>query len=420
MGQARDEEPPELLRDAFRRVLLWYLRSADAAQPWVNPIAARVALAARSDDEQAPESFASREEAARWIEAERGHQVAAVQSAADQSLHEIAWKLAVVLRALHMSLGMLDDWLATSETGLRSAEAIGDLAAQAELLQSMGSAYSLAYDLDRSEVYQGRALEIQRQAGDQPSVARTLNGLGLLQLRRHRPAEARALFEEALGVHDALAAEHLMPVIRVNLALALIDLQRFQEAEILIRSELPVFRARGDALSAGNALRLLSAARRGLGDVDQALAAAQGAVELAVGEGNTLREAYWLLELGTVRRLGGQLAAALDSFRRSADLQHGLGHRVCEAQAWDGEGEVQRDLGRLSEAIELHGRAADVFRSLGARWLLAVALRNLATALTAAGRNSQAREQASEALSLLAEFPDPAAEQAKAMLRALI
>ncbi|HEX4831443.1 MAG TPA: tetratricopeptide repeat protein, partial [Trebonia sp.] len=291
---------------------------------------------------------------------------------------------------------------------------------QAELLESLGDAYSLAYDLDRGDEYQRRALEIRRRIGDLPGVLLSLNGLGLLQIRRHHLAEALPMFEEALGICFALEDEHWAPVLQANLAEALIGLERYEDAEALLRSELPVFRARGDALSAGNALRLLSAARRGLGDVDQALAAAQGAVELAVGEGNTLREAYWLLELGTVRRLGGQLAAALDSFRRSADLQHGLGHRVREAQAWDGEGEVQRDLGRLSEAIELHGRAADVFRSLGARWLLAVALRNLATALTAAGRNSQAREQASEALSLLAEFPDPAAEQAKAMLRALI
>jgi histidinol-phosphate/aromatic aminotransferase/cobyric acid decarboxylase-like protein len=100
-------------------------------------------------------------------------------------------------------------------------------------------------------------------------------------------------------------------------------------------------------------------------------------------------------------------------------LQRRLGHKVREAQAWDGEGEVQRELGHLAAAIELHGRSADAFRSQSARWLLAVALGNLATALRAAGRDGQAREAASEALQLLAEFPDPGAQELRAALREL-
>jgi hypothetical protein len=69
--------------------------------------------------------------------------------------------------------------------------------------------------------------------------------------------------------------------------------------------------------------------------------------------------------------------------------------------------------------IELHEKAADVFRSLDARWLLVVALRNLATALSAAGQASQAREQAAEAMRLLAEFADPAARQMEEEFREL-
>lgn len=37
VDQACEEDPPEHRHDATRRLLLWYLRSADAAQPYVNP-----------------------------------------------------------------------------------------------------------------------------------------------------------------------------------------------------------------------------------------------------------------------------------------------------------------------------------------------------------------------------------------------
>jgi tetratricopeptide (TPR) repeat protein len=138
---------------------------------------------------------------------------------------------------------------------------------------------------------------------------------------------------------------------------------------------------------------------------------------MATAQHNVGREGYWLIEVGLVQLLTGRLTDALDSFQRAAILLHRIGHRVREAQAWDGEGEAHRALGHLDEAIRLHEKAANVFRSLDARWLLTVALCNLAIALGAAGVIDRAREEAVEAIGLLAEFSDPAAGQIMATLR---
>jgi tetratricopeptide (TPR) repeat protein len=417
MGQARNEEPPERLRDASRRVLLWYLRSADAAQPWINPNEVRVQLDPMGDDERVPEAFGSYDEAVRWFDRERGNLVYAVQGAAEQGLHIIAWELAVVLRAFYMRFNTFDDWLAATEAGLRSAEVVDDLRGQAELLESLGMAYSQSFDLDKGEDYQRRALEIRRQYGDRSGMALSLNGLGLLQIRRHHLADAQHMFEEALRIYDALGDEHRVPVIRANLAEALIGMQRYREARVLIDAALTTFRERGDVSSQGNVLRLLSMAMRGVGDVGRALEAAEGAVELATAQHNVGREGYWLIEVGLVQRLAGRLADGLDSFQRAAILLHRVGHKVREAQAWDGEGEVRCALGHFAEAIGLHEKAVDVFRSLDARWLLVVALRNLAMALSAVGMGGEARDKAAEAMRLLTEFPDPSARQVAETLR---
>jgi tetratricopeptide (TPR) repeat protein len=420
MGQASDEEPPERLREASRRVLTWYLRSADAAQPWINPSEARVSLEARADDEQAPESFGSYDEATLWFDRERGNLVAAVRMAGELGLHEIAWKLAVVLRVFYMRFNTFEDWLAASGAGLRSAQALDDLTGQAELLESLGMAYSKIFDLGRSEEYQRSALEIRRLIDDRLGIALSLNGLGLLQVRRHQPAEAVAMFEEALVIFATPGDELWVPVIQANLVQALIGMRRFREAEELVQAALATFRERGDLGGESNALRLLSMCRRGTGDIDQAREAAQDAVEVAIAQRDQVRVGYCLLELGTVQRVSGRLNDALDSFRRSATLQHRTGIEVREAQAWDGEGEVQRELGHLAEAIRLHEKAVDVFRSLDARWLLVVALRNLAAACSAAGQASQAREQVGEAMRLLTEFSDPEARQLEEELRELM
>ncbi len=417
VDQAREEDPPERRHDATRRLLLWYLRSADAAQPHVNPKEARVPIEPIRGDEPRPKAFGSYEEAVEWFDLEHGNLLASVTVAGEQGLHEIAWKLAVVLRAFHMRFSMVEDWLAASGTGLRSAEAISDLAAQGELLESMGMAYSQAYDLDRSEESLTRALQIRRRVGDQHNLALTLNSLGLLHVRRHHLNAARLVFQEALDIYAELQDETWVPVIRENLAEALIGLGDSLVAETFILDALTDLRRRGDTGSQGNALRLLSMARRDQGDLVQARSAAEDAVTLAVQQRHSGREGYWLLELGTVQRLSGELAAAGDSFRRAAELLHRTGQKMREAQAWDLQGTVLYEMGNLDNAIEWHRNAVEIFRSLAARWPLAVALHNLAIVLNASGDQAAAHLTAAEATALLTEFNDPAATAMKESLR---
>lgn len=409
VDQSREEDPTGRRHDAMRRLLLWYLRSADAAQPHVNPKEARVRIEAAQDDELAPRTFGSYDEAVDWFDREHGNLMASVTAADQQGLHEIAWKLAVVLRAFHMRFSMVEDWLTASNAGLRSAEAIGDLFAQGELLESMGMACSQAYDLDRSEEYLIRALQARRQAGDRHGLALTLNSLGLLEIRRHHVKAAQSVFQEALEIYAELDDETWMPVIRENFAEVLISLGRASAAEPFILKALADLRTRGDIGSQGNALRLLSMARRDQGDLGRARAAAEAAVKLAVQQRHPGREGYWLLELGTVQRLAGELSAALRSFNRSADLLHRTGHRIREAQAWDLQGKVQYEMGNFGNAVELHRSAATVFRSRTARWPLTVALHNLAIGLSSSGDRGAALAAAAEATALLTEFDDPAA-----------
>lgn len=417
MNQAQQDEPPGSLLNANRRVLTWYMRSADAAQTWVNPNEAHVAIDT-VDDDPPPVTFASYDEAVQWFERERANLVTAVRSAAGQSMNEIAWKLAVVLRGLYMEFNPFEDWIATSQDGLRAAEALGDISASAELLESLGMARAQLHELDRSTEYLESALELRHQTGDRPGTALTLNSLGLVLLRRHHLTEARAVFEECLEIYTELGDTHWPPVIHANLAEILIGLHQYSEASGLLTSALEEYRGRDDPGLEGNALWLLSAARRGLGDTSGALTAAREAVELASRHRNTMWEGYWLLELGFAQHTAGSGEEALASFERSAELHHGIGDSTREAQAWDGAGFVRLSLGQAETAADEHRRAAEVFRRTGARWQLAGALGHLTRALAAGGSAARARETALEALEVLTEFTDPEAESIRSELSA--
>ncbi|MER7878955.1 tetratricopeptide repeat protein [Streptomyces solisilvae] len=369
----RHEESPESREAALRRVVVWYLHSADAAQTWINSQEAHIPLDPPGDD-LTPASFADYEEAMRWYEAERGNLLAATRAAEEAGLDVIAWQLPAVLRSVHMLLNPFEEWLAMSRIGLRAARRLGDRAAEAELLESL-----------------------------------------VIHLRGRRLEAAKDQFEQAAARFQELGAAQWQAVVTSNLAEVTYELARTEEASGFVERALAMHRELGNQGGEGNALRILSAVQRDRGQAEEALRSAEAALDIARTHRNHMWEGYWLLELGRAQRANGELDAALVSFQRAASLQRRLGDQAREARAWHGAGETYRRLGRPGEAADFHRRAAAVHRELDDLWHAALALDGLAGALREAdegdgtGAAEEARRHWAEALRALVSYDDPRA-----------
>lgn len=402
-----EESLPE--REAARqRLLLWYLRTADAVQAQVAPHEPRVAPAGAEEDVPVP-SFADYAAAMRWYEAERDNLVAAVRLAALDGRDRIAWQLAVVLRAVYMLHSPFQDWITTSRLGLEAARRDGDRNAEAELHESLGMAYTQSQRLSDAAEHYEAALDLRRFQGDASGEALTLNGLGWLEMRRRNLEAARAAFERSRSLFADLGDSYWEPRVAVNLAEAELELGRPENVTDLVRQGIEVFRAHGDRRAEGNALHVLAAVERETGRAEAALAHAGQAVDIAAEIGSSAAEGYWLLQLGHAQRAVGRPGEALASYQRAAVLQRELGDRIREAASWDGAGQAHRELGRPREAAGLHRRAADACRELRDHWRAARALAHLAAALHAVPAPDEAARATAEALGLLEEFGDPRA-----------
>ncbi|WP_206269454.1 ATP-binding protein [Streptomyces antioxidans] len=412
--QARQEESPEERDAALRRVLVWYLHSADAAQTWINPQEAHIPLDPPGDG-LVPASFADYDEAMRWYETERGNLLAATRAAEEAGLDVIAWQLPAVLRSVHMLLNPFEEWLAMGRVGLRAARGLGNRTAEAELLESLGMACTQSHRLAEGAEYHQGALAARRETGDRLGEALSLNDIGLIHLRGHGLESAKGRFEQAVALFRELAAAHWEAVVLANLAEVTYELARPEEASGLVLRALEMHRELGSQGGEGNALRILSAIQRDRGQPEEALRSAQGALDIALTHRNHMWEGYWLLELGRAQQANGAFEAALVSFQRAASLQRRLGDRVREARAWDGAGETYRRLGRPGEAADFHRRAAAAHRELDDLWHTALSLDGLAGALREAdeadeaGRAEEARRHWAEALRALASYDDPRA-----------
>ncbi|MGP3967402.1 ATP-binding protein [Streptomyces sp. 6N223] len=411
--RVRREENKEERSAVLARCVAWYLHTADAAQRAIAPYDRWVL----DDHVPAPTgtlAFEDYESAFQWYKAESANLVTCTRAAADAGFPGMAWRLAVVLRAIYMHHNAFDDWGTTAGIAVDAARASGEEAGQAEALENLGKVAFQALRLEEAEECHQAALAIRRRIGDRHSTAVSVNALGLIGLRRRRLDEAAAHFTEAVEIFQQLGDRRWTALMCSNLAETLCELGHGEQAAPLIEQALSDFRELGDHSGEGNALWLLSWARREAGDPDAAASAIADALTLAAEEDNQLWQGHWLAESARVELARGNPEAALGSFQESADVQQRLGDAAREAVALDGAGQACQGLGRVDEAAELHHRAIATFRDVDAHWRLANALAHLGDALDALGEDERAQAAWEEARRLVGAFDDP---QATALAR---
>jgi tetratricopeptide (TPR) repeat protein len=402
-------ETSEAERSEIRaRCLSWYLHTADAAQRAISPHD-RWVLDDHVPPPPATLAFDGYEPAFQWYRTESANLVTATRVAAEAGLPGIAWRLAVVLRAIYMHHNAFDAWDTTARIAINAARQSQEQAGEAEALENLGKVAFQALRLEEAEDCHQAALAIRRQLGDRHGTAVSINALGLLALRRRRLDEAEAHFTQSADIFLELGERRWTALMRSNLAETLCELGRGPEAGQIIEQALADFRELGDHFGEGNALFLLSWARRESGDPEAAAHAISDALSIADAEDNQLWQGHWLAESARVELARGDPEAALRLSQESAAVQRRLGDTAREAHALDLAGEACQSLGRFDEAAQLHRRAIAVYHDLDAHCPLAHAVAHLASALDALGEHVPARAARDEVLILLAEFHDPQA-----------
>ncbi|MFG2227471.1 ATP-binding protein [Streptomyces sp. NPDC048644] len=422
IDQAQRDEPAESRAAALHRVLSWYLHAAQAARTRFKASEPPLPLDPPPDGVEPP-AFPDYDAALRWYEQEHGSLLVAVKAAEKAGLDRIAWQIPALLRPLHARLNPFDEWFAMGEIGLRAARRQGDRAGQAELLTSLGKAYTQSHRLAEAAEHHEAALELRRELDDRLGELLALNAIGLIRLRARQLDAAEEQFLASLTLCRAGGSDQLRqrePTLLSNLATVSYEAGRLDDALYRVHQALAGHREQGDHSAEGNALHLLSAVQRESGDVPGALRSAQHAVEIARRHRNAVEEGFWLLDLGRAQQAAQEPGQALVSYQRSAALHRRLGDRSREARAWHHTGEAYAQQRRFEDAAAFHRRAAATQREINDPWQLALALDGLATALQESGAEEKARPQWSEALELLAAFDDARASLIRTRISAAL
>ncbi|WBQ02447.1 AfsR/SARP family transcriptional regulator [Kribbella sp. CA-293567] len=330
--------------EAWRRLLDWYLRTADAAIDF--KYRSHVRLTGRLFNEN---PFADQNQADSWLQAEESNLIACVLRAADNGPYDAAWRLADVLRHYLARVDHFRPLQRMVEAGLRAALVAGDRAGEGAMRHALGVTHFTSGDNLAAIAEISAASELYAEVGFRLGEAGLLCNLGM-------------------------AYDNVGDVTRA--------------AGLLFRG-IAIFRELGRVGSLAPALHSLSAVYYNLGDLDAAVAAADESWEV---DPDPWSRHVSLINRGSAFRLLGDWAAA------EADLTGAL--TMADHPSVAGYYELAllyADLERFEEAAEQAATGLEFSRRDGLEWFEAAALKTLAIARHGQGRLDQAERLHREA-----------------------
>lgn len=265
---AEEWDSPEERHAALARMFRWYRDQVVTAARILAPgrrlpiaVVTECATLALDDSGQALD----------WFEAERTSLAAATQQAAELGMHDLAAQIAAAMWGFFQRTPHTEDWLQTSEIGVKSARHLDDGPLLSWLLNSLGQVHSLLGHFSASGSCLTEALVIRRRLGDRSGEATVLNSLALDLFYQERFEDALDYLWPALAVHEALGEGPYVAIVLNNIGELLLRLKRHDEALAHLRRALAIRHETRDGYGEGVTEGALGDTYLDLGDYRQAV-----------------------------------------------------------------------------------------------------------------------------------------------------
>ncbi|WP_322746684.1 AfsR/SARP family transcriptional regulator [Saccharothrix syringae] len=313
---------PEPERDAaLRRLLDFYLHTADAADRAVYPSRGTLALDPPAPGVHPHPDF-DPATAMAWFDAEHPNLLAAHHHAAARGRHRTTWDLARSLHSYHQRRGHLHDRITVWRAALAAAAHLPDPGALIQAHRLLGTAQALLGRHEEAFEHMHRALALAEEHRDPTHQAHT-----------HRML---ALAWERQG-DDRRALEH-------------------------ITRSLHLHRALGQPVLEADALNAVGWYHARLGDYDTAREHCLAALALQRDQADDGAVANTLDSLGYIDHRTGRHAEAVEHYRQALDRYRELGITYEYTDTLDRLGHPHAALGQRDRAREVWREALRLYR----------------------------------------------------------
>jgi tetratricopeptide (TPR) repeat protein len=361
-----------------------------------------------------------RQASAAWCEQEWPNLVAAVEAAAECGFLVLVWQMAATLRFMYLRADRRDAGLEVQRRALGAARQLGDLWAEATILDGLALAYVQFGQGDESHVANATAIAIWQQLGDsqRETVSKTTLSLHLMG-SRNWPRAVRYI-KDIIATTEEVSYRRMYGVNLGNLGECMLELGELARARVLVTQALTIHRElawdMGIADTSWNLSRIMRAGNK----MCDALPYAREAVERARLTTDANLQGRTMLELAVVLQGNRKYDESMVAYQQALDHVRMAGDRGGEARVLERVAVLHHERGNLPAARGSHELSIDISREIGDRWYLALSLERFAETMERLGRHRDARAARAESLELCKEFDEPQARAAGDRLSAAL
>ena len=300
-----------------------------------------------------------------WFDSERSTFVPAIRAAAQNGLHDYAWRIAAAWGPyLDMRAGF-DDWNGSHQQGLLSAIACGDRHGEAIMHRNLGQLAVYQDDWDTAWRHFDEASRGFAEVGDRLGEGISAVGLGTWLRERGQPEEGLAQYLQAIDAFVEAGNANAEALARTATASVFLSRGDVATARRYLAQAFLLAVRRVDSHREAKVRRRIAALRVHQRRHDEAIRQLRKALAIFNGMGDDHCAAYTRALLGQALMERGEVAAARKMLLDAMDVGHRLGDRSIEGQAAQHLGELYLSTGNLDNARRTLDRAARVWQQAG-------------------------------------------------------
>jgi tetratricopeptide (TPR) repeat protein len=410
--RAENQESAQDLQAARRRVIEWYLKGSYEASQYMDVSCHFPFEFEISGVPVGVPEISDQRAATQWYDEEWPNLVAAVEVASESELFELVWQLAASMRFVFLRADRRDAGLAAQQCGLDAARRLGDLRAEATILDGLWMVYFQMGEREKRNQAIDSATAIWRSLGERGREAASHTNRGLESIASRDWKRAIPVLEDVIATVAELDEKRLLAVNLGNLGECALELGELARAEAMVRDALAIHREFEWDMGTADTLWNLSRIMRAQNKMADALPFAQEAVERARLTTDANLQGRTLLELAVVYQSIGRRDDAMSAYQRALDHVRLAGDRGGEARVLERVAVLHHERGNWRAARGSHELSIDISREIGDRWYLAISLERFAETMERTERYRDAQAARAEALELFKEFDEPAARAA--------
>ncbi|WP_181785433.1 tetratricopeptide repeat protein [Streptomyces phytophilus] len=313
-----EEDSPYDRAAIIRRMVEWYVHTADSAHKALSPNWHRQPLAEANKLDDNRLAFDSSAQASRWFDAQAENFVPVVRIAAEYRLPG-AWELPLRLSAWAMRRRSWSICKAAYEVALQAVRDVGERRVEAWLVGHLACVHSHLGDDARAQELWRCGQELYEEVGDVRGLAWTVAGLGLVAVQRGEAESARARFHEAVEIFSEIGDDLGAAAARGYLGESMARLGRHSEAVHHLTKALSDFEEMDERYGQGMVLMQWAHVAHAQGDLHRSEYLLAQSLSICRDAEDAWGEAEALAKQGHLALLHGERQETRATWRRALD-----------------------------------------------------------------------------------------------------